>query len=123
MKLRIRSNSVRIRLTRTEVARLATGERIEQVTQFSAASSFYSSIEASTDLVGPLATFDGIRMELRVPSVQMRRWAESDEVGIEAAQQVGSGKILQLLIEKDFECLHSRAERDGDAFPHPRKND
>jgi hypothetical protein len=43
-----------------------------------------------------------------------------DQVSIEASQPAGAGCVLSLLIEKDFECLHSRAEGDSDAFPNPR---
>jgi hypothetical protein len=26
---------------------------------------------------------------------------------------------LQILVEKDFQCLHKPGERDPDAYPHP----
>lgn len=123
MKLRIRGNSVRIRLSQSEVAHLAAGKRIEQMTQFSSASSFVSSIETSSEATSPTATFDGLRMAVCLPPNQVSQWAESGLVSIEAVQSTGDGRNLQLLIEKDFECLHSRAEGDTDAFPNPRKNE
>jgi hypothetical protein len=120
MKLRIRGNSVRLRLNQTEVARLAAGERVEQATQFSPTSSLLSSIERAAGEPAPRATFDGRRLAVYVPDEQVRRWADSDQVGIAADQSFGGENPLRLLIEKDYECLHSRAEGDADAFPNPR---
>ena len=122
MKLRIHGNSIRIRLTQTEVKRLAAGERIEQMTEFSAGSALVSSIEAASNISSPNASFGDGRITLRVPFERVRKWAQSDEVGIESNQPIGRERDLQLLIEKDYECLHSRAQGELDAFPNPRKN-
>jgi hypothetical protein len=46
---------------------------------------------------------------------QMTDWVESDQVGIEARSDTG----VELLIEKDFKCLHRSAEQEPDAYPHP----
>jgi hypothetical protein len=36
-----------------------------------------------------------------------RRWVQSDDVGIYAAVPVGNdGKAVQIILEKDFPCLH-----------------
>lgn len=123
MKLRIRNNSVRIRVTRSEVACLIEGKRVEQATLFSPLSSLISSIEASTGVAVPTATFDGRRVALSIPLWQIQQWAQSDQVSIEASQTIGSNTTLQLLVEKDFECLHSRAEGDDDAYPNPRRSE
>ena len=68
-----------------------------------------------------IAKFDGANLAVILPFAQVRRWATSDDVGIDETQSVGGGQFLRLLIEKDFECMHSRAEQDTDAFPNPRK--
>jgi hypothetical protein len=121
MKLRIRGNSVRIRVTRSEVARLAAGKRVEQATQFSASSKLTSSIEGSAHVASPTATFDGLGIAVLLPLQLLRQWAESDDVSIQSSQATGADAPLQLLVEKDFECVHSRAECDDDAYPNPRK--
>jgi len=120
MKLRIRGNMVRVRLTQSEVARLAEGGRVEQTTTFSPASKLVSSVETS-GAKQSIAKFDGANLAVILPFAQVRRWATSDDVGIDETQSVGGGQFLRLLIEKDFECMHSRAEQDTDAFPNPRK--
>jgi hypothetical protein len=46
---------------------------------------------------------------------RMTDWVESDLVGIEARSNTG----VDLLIEKDFKCLHRSVEQEPDAYPHP----
>ena len=45
----------------------------------------------------------------------MAEWTETDRAGIKATSQSG----MQLLIEKDYQCLHGSGEQDDDAYPHP----
>jgi hypothetical protein len=120
MKLRIRGNMVRIRLTQSEVARLAAGSRVEQTTTFSAISKLVSSVETS-GATQAAVKFDGADLAVILPADRVCHWAASDDVSIDETQAVGAGQSLRLLIEKDFECMHSRAEMDTDAFPNPRK--
>ena len=119
MKLRIRGNSVRVRLTRSEVARLGAGERVEQTTQFSKAASLKSSVESTARVAAPLVEFGDSTLCVLLPTEQVREWATSDQVTIDAKQDAGSGMLLQILVEKDFECIHSRAEGNADAYPNP----
>jgi hypothetical protein len=121
MKLRIRANTIRFRLSQTEVARLASGGRVEQVTQFPASASLISSVETSPGISAPTAGFEGNRLRLVLPVEQTKLWADSDQVGIAAAQDLENGRLLELLIEKDFECLASHDAPDIDAYPNPQK--
>lgn len=119
MKLRIQGDSIRVRLTRTEVADLAAGKPVMQTTSFSPTASLLSLIAASPQAAAPLATFDSGRLVITLPQERTRCWAESDEVSIQAVQPIDDHPSLTLFIEKDFECLHHRAEN-VDAFPNPR---
>ena len=123
MKLRIRGNSVRIRLTKSEVAQLGDGVRVEQRTQFGPSSSLTSSVIPSSAISTPAVEFKDASLSVLLPAVQTRTWAHSGQVAIEATQDVGSGSRLAVLVEKDFECVHSRAEGNEDAFPNPRLKD
>ncbi len=120
MKLRIQSNSIRVRLTRVEVAALAAGKTVSQITEFTPATKLISSIRTSPQTTAPVATFDSSRIEIVLPHEPTRLWAGSDEVSIQAEQSIDVRHSLALLIEKDFECLHHR-EENQDAFPNPRK--
>src|SRR5687767_9353013 len=100
MKLRIRGNTVRVRLTRTEVSRLSEGSRVEQATVFSPTAQLLSSVEPSASTGRAIVTFDGARVAVILPSDRVNRWAESDEVSIEETQPVGGQQLLRILIEK-----------------------
>lgn len=117
MKLRIRGDSLRLRLSQAEIARLRETGAVEDRIHFGDRSLDYALVRA--DVVAPGARFDGDRIEVAIPDGVARAWADSEQVGIEAEQALASG-TLRLLIEKDFKCLAPRAgEDDGDAFPNP----
>jgi hypothetical protein len=42
-------------------------------------------------------------------------------VSLEGDLPLDSGQSLHILVEKDFECLHSANETGADAFPNPRR--
>lgn len=120
MKLRILANSVRIRLGQREVRSLAGGQCVEQTTVFSSSSKLVLSVESSLQAERPVAIFVDHRLSLRLPFAEVRQWAETEQVGIEAEQPICDGQSLHILIEKDFECLQPRAIDDTDAFPNPK---
>jgi hypothetical protein len=120
VKLRIQNNSIRLRLTQGEVRNLAAGRRIQQTTEFPASSKLITSIEPSTQIDEPSATFIGQYITLKIPTEMIRQWASSDQVGIEANRPLDGGRSLHILIEKDFDCLHARDEDNIDTFPNPQ---
>jgi hypothetical protein len=120
MKLRIHDNTIRIRLTQSEVARLAAGKSVEQITEFTPTTSLISLVKPSSQVRSATATFQDNRLSVFLPLGEIQQWAQSDQVGIEANQTVGPDRTLGILIEKDFQCLHSAAEENADAFPNPR---
>jgi len=69
------------------------------------------------------ASFEDARISVIVPRTMAHHWASTDDVGLQAEQEVG-GEVLQILIEKDFRCLHrGDAERDADAYPNSLEED
>ena len=120
MKLRIRGNSIRLRLTQSEVRRLADEGTVEESTDFGGGRRFGYRLRTD-DVTAPVASFDGGAVLVRLPSDVVRRWADGNEVGIEGTQPVGGGATLKILVEKDFVCIDGPAdENQDDAFPNPR---
>ncbi len=118
MKLRIRGNSIRLRLTKTEVANLAEQIAVEETTDFGNGQILVYAVmpDEKVDLV--TASFQNGRIEILIPSPIAKTWAESEEVGISTEQDV-----LKIMIEKDFNCLTPRnADEDADTFPHPKSD-
>lgn len=122
MKLRIRGNSIRLRLSQGEVARLAEVGRVDDAIVFGPAQQLAYSLVAG-DVSAPRAVLEGSAIVVTLGREHARAWASSDEIGIEAAHDLGNGATLSILIEKDFACLVPReGEDDGDAFPNPHSS-
>lgn len=113
MKLRILDDSVRLRLSRSEVLDLGAGRRVEGRTSLPSGDLVYA-VEASTSLGVGLT--DG-HLLVTVPEVDVEAWAGGDEpVGIYGT--VGS---VAVAVEKDFQCLIPRPGVDRDDFyPNPK---
>lgn len=117
MKLRLRENTVRFRLTRSEVVALVNGEVVEQTTRFAIGQSLSCAIIPSTDPRARMA-YAGGEILLRLPTSLIAGWAETAEVSLRLEQRVDDDATLQILVEKDFVCLHGDDDN-ADAFPNP----
>src|SRR5579863_2836339 len=113
MKLRLHSNTLRLRLSQSDVARLAESGRVEEKIEFAPGQALVYALE-SRPAAAVAASFDGMRIEVVVPAELAAVWMESGETGIE-----GSGGTVKILIEKDFVCAHGPKEENADAFPNP----
>jgi hypothetical protein len=113
MKLRVQGNSLRLRLTRSEVARLDEHGTVEEAASFSSGGSLTYRIQAHAGAQPIHADFSGGKITVLIPTETVRAWVAGDEVGLYA--QHGA---LRIAIEKDFRCL-TRAEEEPDAYPHP----
>lgn len=117
MKLRIKGDSIRLRLTQTEVRQLAETGAVESTMHIAAGASLTYGIRAA-DLPQLAVEGDASEVVLLVPRDWIGPWAESDQVGFDGTQNAGDGRELAILIEKDFACLHKRPD-ELDAFPNP----
>ena len=121
MKLRIRGNSIRLRLGQSEVYRLATNGAVEELTIFGRGRGqrLGYEIRAAEDETVVGVSFDGRRIVVHVPAEMINRWAGSAQVGIYAMQATDRGE-LAVVIEKDFVCIDGDSgESQDDAFPNP----
>jgi hypothetical protein len=118
MKLRIRGNTLRLRLTRAEIDRLAQEGHVADSISFGPGSLTYAIQVAEEPALR--AAYQGSLIEVVVPRSMAQRWLTTEAVGVEGAQPVDGGETLRILVEKDFACLKPRSgEDDSDAFPHP----
>ncbi|MBT8137149.1 MAG: hypothetical protein KJO54_09080 [Gammaproteobacteria bacterium] len=113
MKLRIKANSLRLRLTQGEVAHLAQhGSVVEQMNMAGAVLEY---AVHSADVQSITADLDSDSLVVTLPAAMVQSWADSAEVSLQ--DQHGP---LKILVEKDFACLVPRdGEDDADAYPHP----
>lgn len=117
MKLRIKGNSIRLRLTQPEVERLADGSRIEACVDFGPGKrKFFYAVETSAEAAEVDGSYERDRMVVLLPSRVAATWANSDLVSIESRGEQG----LKILVEKDFACLTVRPDEDeSEMFPNP----
>jgi len=113
MKLRIRGNSLRLRVSKTELARIAESGKAEDTVRFSSEQSLRYAIEVRpTGAV--TATFADAAILVTLPKARLDLWLRPGEVSVEGSQPVGGGKVLQILLEKD-EALHGRGSGTDDS--------
>ena len=119
MKLRIKGNSIRLRLLRSEVERFAAEGEISDELGFGGAALRYS-LRMSEKAESINAEFANNEIVVLVPDAFARDWASNDEVGFETEQAIGKDETLTILIEKDFVCIDRPQDPDrDDAFPNP----
>ena len=120
MKLRIRDNSVRLRLTRGEVDSLRLQGVVSATTGFPGGRDFRYRVESSPAIVNPAAFFSENTISVRLPEAAVLAWATSEQVSMPGEQVLDDGAKLNILVEKDFACLAPReGEDESDMFPHP----
>ncbi|WP_429380053.1 DUF7009 family protein [Mucilaginibacter sp. UYCu711] len=112
MKIRIKGNSLRYRLTKTDVEQFSQTGYIEETINFGSQTLIYS-VERR-ELGSLMATFDHNKITLLMPVKMATEWETTDRVGFE-----GFDNNLFLLIEKDFKCLDNVAEDQSDNYPNP----
>lgn len=122
MKLRLRHNSIRLRLTQGEVSTLTENGYVEEAIDFGSAAGtrlLVYAIESYAASKSIAADFSEGTIRISVPEITIKNWAETEEVGISATLDSDNGSPLSILIEKDFTCLKRREAGDEDTFPNP----
>ncbi len=119
MKIRIKGDSIRLRLTQTEVKDLNATGNVEDAVHFSPNAKLTYRVMRSTS--GDIScSFTNDCISLSIPSNELNAWANSEQVSIESESQIDDGRVLRILLEKDFACLTVRQHEDeSDMFPNP----
>jgi len=112
MKIRIKGNSVRYRLTRSEVAKLEDAGYLAEHTAFDGKTFTYAIETTSGDRL--TAEFIGNKIVLNMPKTLVDALYNTDKVGFEDK----SGTV-SLLVEKDFACIDNTEEDQSDNYPNP----
>ena len=122
MKLRIKGNTLRLRLLRSEVERLAASEIVSE--EIRSGPGTYDALKysiASSDGIEEVTVqFSDNQILVLLPESIALDWTTGDNVSIAATQAVTENTELSILIEKDFECVGRPDDPDrGDAYPNP----
>jgi hypothetical protein len=118
MKIRIQGDSIRFRLTRTEVEALCAQGNFQEVTHLKGQTFTYA--VKRTEGAGMKARFADNTITLYISQELIAGWDNNDRVGFEAEEQIDGTTRLKLLLEKDFVCLDRRSEDQADHYPNPK---
>lgn len=120
MKIRIKDNSIRLRLTRGEVDTVRDSGVVVSHTGFPGGRQFSYALESSPASVNPAAFYSDNEVRVRLPETVVLAWVTTEQVSIQGEQILDDGEKLSILVEKDFACLAPRpGEDESDMFPHP----
>ncbi|MDP4130270.1 MAG: hypothetical protein Q8918_08520 [Bacteroidota bacterium] len=112
MKIRIKANSLRYRLTQSEVATLWSEGFLEERTEFSGKALIYAIVTGNEDTLS--ADFIEDRIVLNMPKTMIDELYHTDRVGFDDLR----GPV-SLLVEKDFVCKDKVEEDQSDNYPNP----
>ena len=124
MKLRLRENSLRLRLQQKEVSMLIHEGYVTEIVQFGPLDldRLVYTVECSSEVATLEASIDKNIVRILVPQLMANQWADSAAVSLSHEQRLPKEKTLKILIEKDFKCISPNriwSEDESDAFPNP----
>ncbi len=121
MKLRISGDSLRLRLSPDEIARLAEQGRVVDAIHIGSAdlSALAYELISSADHRAVDVELSAGQISVYVPGAEVDDWTGTDRVGIEATV-ANSTDGLRVLLEKDWKCVTLRSDEDeAHLYPHP----
>lgn len=123
MKIRIKDNSVRLRLDKKDLDTLSNKRAIFSTTQFPGLGGqqvfSYGIKSVQQDEIA--AQYANGNITIFIPQSKTDHWINSDQVGIEDTIPLGQETNLKILIEKDFKCLVDRPHENEDhMFDNPK---
>ncbi len=118
MKIRIKGNSLRYRLTKGDVSLFSERGYIEETILVSYTDIILTYALQKDACSQLFARFKENKITLSIPASMSDEWVLTDRVGFE-----DDDNGLFLLIEKDFKCLDNVAEDQSDNYPNPLNQD
>ena len=119
MKLRCKGNSLRLRVTRSELATLQACGCVQETIAFPGGSSLSYSLAVDSNADPVQVAFQMGQISVRLSPAQLVSWSEEDQVGVYATLPVTDATHLEILLEKDFACLDLSDEENEDTFANP----
>lgn len=112
MKIRIRSGSLRYRLTKSEVSLFEKDGLVKEKVRIGDDALVYILQRTAEEQLS--ASFKNNIITLLMPEKMADEWTGTGQVGVS-----GEDRGLHLLIEKDFTCLDNVDEDQSDNYPNP----
>ncbi|MGO4289585.1 DUF7009 family protein [Chitinophaga sp. RAB17] len=117
MKIRLRGNSIRYRLDKTDIELLETTGKVESITHIGAGILHFC--VRGKEITDPIIKLEQDGVHLLVPLARLADWYAPEQVGFELILPNADGSELKILVEKDFKCLTERNEDESQSFDNP----
>lgn len=114
----MKGNSVRFRLTKTEVETFCKTGYFEEQVHF-LESTFIYALELSGTAQNMVAQFRQSKTIVSIPKDLVGNWDANETVGFNSKIPLKNGEELSILIEKDFVCMDETVEDQSDNYPNP----
>ena len=123
MKIRIKDNSIRFRLSSTDLKTLKKKGKVVSRCKFGTDQEFKYSVVSKKNGNNEFLCVDLKKNHIRVELAEsdVKEWIKTDLEGFDAYMDNGNSGDDQLyvLIEKDWQCLVPRNEDESDLYPNP----
>jgi hypothetical protein len=121
MKLRLKENTIRIRLNKDDLNMLQTKAEVISSLQFPNGRSLAYGVVLIDGVVR--LDFENDQLTLAAPRQELENWSTSEKVSFSWSIELEKEKgTLEILLEKDFPCLTTRAgEDESNLYPHPNR--
>ncbi|MDQ3021170.1 MAG: hypothetical protein M3R36_11465 [Bacteroidota bacterium] len=120
MKLRISGNSIRLRLSKSEVEKLSHNGSLEEHALFGK-NVFSYALQCKADCSELCADFEKGKITVFIPESFIKDWAENDVIGFDTKMETSNNELLNILVEKDFKCLDETEEDQSDNYENPNR--
>lgn len=120
MKIRIKGDSVRLRLTQTDIRHLGQKGYVQEQTHFGN-SIFSYCLRRSNEVADLSADFADNTITVFIPDNFAKTLVDTDRVGFDTKQPLQNNTTLFILVEKDFQCLDHTLEDQSDMYLNPNK--
>lgn len=120
MKLRIKGNSLRLRVSRSDTELLMRTGRVAETIRFAIDNDAKLTYALEHSIAKPeiCVQYQPWEVTVTLPTEEARRWSQGDQVGLYRDFALGE-EVLAVLVEKDFACLDGSEADNEDAFENP----
>lgn len=112
---------MRLRVSRSELARLLNGDRIEETIHFTAApeAKLTYALDSMVQSAPVKVEYGSQAVTVILSEEQAHIWSSESEVGVYRVLDLGDAGLLEVIVEKDFACLDRSDEDNVDTFANP----
>jgi hypothetical protein len=122
MKIRILGNTIRYRLKMHETEAVWKEGVIEEVLSFGDNENEALRFQLLKGEDRFSIEQKGMIISVSIPGALVEKWVTTELIGFSERLMTSGGKLIDILIEKDFACLDGEREEEEGSYPNPMEN-